>query len=58
MNRLTRQIKDKGYSLPEFCKIICFSLRWYRTHERADNFQNEHIRDAIARLPTIDKGSK
>ena len=50
MNRLTRQIKDKGYSLPEFCKVIGFSLRWYRTHERKDNKQNAKIRDAINNL--------
>ena len=35
MNKLTRKIKDKGYSLTEFCKLIGFSLRWYRTHEKA-----------------------
>jgi len=50
MNRLTRQIKDKGYSLQEFCKVIGFSLRWYRTHESKDNKQNALIRDAINNL--------
>tara|TARA_R110000765_G_scaffold283346_1_gene380363 strand:+ start:430 stop:594 length:165 start_codon:yes stop_codon:yes gene_type:complete len=33
MNPLTRKIRNKGYTLLEFCEAIGFSLRWYRTHE-------------------------
>ena len=50
MNKLTRRIKDKGYSLPEFCKEIGFSLRWYRQHENKTNKQNELIVTKIDEL--------
>lgn len=50
MNKLTRKIKGKGYSLPEFCKVIGFSLRWYREHEKQDNEQNKLIVDGINKL--------
>jgi len=50
MNKLTRRIKDKGYSLPEFCKAIGFSLRWYREHEKKDNEQNKLIVNKIDEL--------
>ena len=50
MNKLTRKIKDKGYSLPEFLKEIGYSLRWYRDHEKKDNKQNKMIVDKIDEL--------
>ena len=50
MNTLTRKIKNKGYSLPEFCEIIGYSLRWYRLHEKQDNKQNELITETINKL--------
>ena len=54
MNKLTRRIKDKGYSLPEFCKEIGFSLRWYRQHENKTNKQNELIVTKIDELESKD----
>jgi hypothetical protein len=55
MNKLTRKIKDKGYSLPEFCKEIGYSLRWYRDHEKKDNKQNKKIVDKINELESKDE---
>ena len=37
MNKLTRRIRNKGYTLEEFCQKIGMSLRWYRTHEKEDS---------------------
>ena len=37
MNILTRKIKDKGYSLTEFCDNHRISLRSYRTYEKEDH---------------------
>lgn len=43
MNKLTRKIKDKGYSLPEFCKVQSICLRTYRTYEKEDHALNEML---------------
>jgi hypothetical protein len=37
MNTLTKKIKDKGYSLTEFCDNHRISLRSYRTYEKEDH---------------------
>ena len=50
MNKLTRKIRDKGYTLNEFCHAIGYSLRWYRTHASKDNKQNELIKSEIDSL--------
>lgn len=50
MNKLTRKIRNKGYTLSEFCEVIDYSLRWYRTHANKDNKQNELIKQKIEEL--------
>ncbi len=52
MNKLTRQIRNKGYTLQEFCESIGFSLRWYRAHEHNDSRQNKMIVAHINELET------
>ena len=47
MNKLTRKIRDKGFTLNEFCFRIGYSLRWYREHCLKDNKQNELIKTEI-----------
>tara|TARA_R110000803_G_scaffold95395_5_gene163421 strand:- start:18788 stop:18988 length:201 start_codon:yes stop_codon:yes gene_type:complete len=37
MNILTKKIKNKGYSLDEFCDANLISLRTYRRWEKEDN---------------------
>lgn len=50
MNKLTRKIRNKGYTLLEFCEHIGYSLRWYREHCKQDNKQNELIKTEIDQL--------
>lgn len=50
MNKLTRKIRNKGYTLLEFCKVIGYSLRWYREHCNKDNKQNRLINAEIDKL--------
>ena len=50
MKKLTRKIRNKGYTLLEFCEIIGYSLRWYREHATKDNKQNRKIVDEIEKL--------
>ena len=50
MNVLTRKIRNKGYTLNEFCLIIGYSLRWYREHCLKSNKQNGLIVDEIDKL--------
>jgi hypothetical protein len=50
MNKLTRKIRNKGYTLLEFCEIIGYSLRWYREHAVKDNKQNKLINDKVDKL--------
>jgi len=37
MNTTTQKIKSKGYSLPEFLKVVGFSLSTYRRYEKQGN---------------------
>tara|TARA_R100000951_G_scaffold107151_1_gene102259 strand:+ start:6825 stop:6986 length:162 start_codon:yes stop_codon:yes gene_type:complete len=50
MNKLTRKIRNKGYTLLEFCEAIGYSLRWYRTHVNKSNKQNDSINKEIEKL--------
>ena len=50
MNRLTRKIRNKGYTLLEFCEAIGYSLRGYRTHVNKSNKQNDLINEEIDKL--------
>ena len=50
MLKTTRKIRNKGYTILEFCVHIGYSLRWYREHANKDNKQNELINDAIGKL--------
>jgi hypothetical protein len=50
MNRLTRKIRNKGYTLLEFCEVIGYSLRWYREHVNKSNKQNDLINEEIDKL--------
>ena len=50
MNKLTRKIRNKGYTLPEFCESIGFSLRWFRTHEASDTPQHDKIVEHIEQM--------
>ena len=53
MNKLTRKIRNKGYTLNEFCHAIGYSLRWYREHASKDNKQNELIAMYVEALPEM-----
>lgn len=51
MNKNTRDIRNKGYTLLEFCEKISRSMRWYREHcNKEQNKQNQMIRDFINEL--------
>ena len=50
MNKLTRKIRDKGYTLNEFCIHIGQCMRWYSVHKLLDNEQNKLIRSEIDKL--------
>jgi hypothetical protein len=51
MNPLTRKIRNKGYTLQEFCIKIGYSLRWYREYcNKEQAKQNEMIQDFINEL--------
>ena len=58
MNKLTRKIRNKGYTLNEFCHAIGYSLRWYREHASKDNKQNEFLVRLVDALPTRMNGCK
>ena len=58
MNKLTRKIRDKGYTLNEFCHAIGYSLRWYRTHASKDNKQNELINRLADGIPPLHKNHR
>jgi hypothetical protein len=42
MNKLTKKIKNKGYSLTEFCDNHLISLRSYRRYENENH--NGHVK--------------
>ena len=50
MNPLTRKIRNKGYTLLEFCEAIGFSLRWYRTHEWSSGKKHVELKQMIDEL--------
>ena len=50
MNKLTRKIRNKGYTLKEFCEAIGQCMRWYSVHKNNDNEQNELIKAEIDKL--------
>ena len=47
MNDTTKMIREKGYTLSEFLKIINRSERWYRTHEKASGKHHTFLLMAI-----------
>jgi len=50
MNPLTRKIRDKGYTLKQFCEKIGFSLRWYRTHAAKGAARHDELNNMIDNL--------
>jgi len=53
MNKLTRKIRNKGYTLNEFCDHIGQCMRWYSVHKNLDNKQNELINKYVDDLPAM-----
>jgi len=47
MNDTTKMIREKGYSLAEFLKVINRSERWYRTHEKTGGKHHTFLLMAI-----------
>ena len=47
MNPVTRKIRNKGYNLNEFCKLIGYSLRWYREYANTDTKQGDKINGLV-----------
>jgi hypothetical protein len=43
LNKLTRKIRNKGYTLLEFCKLMDICLRTYRTHEHKEGENHDKI---------------
>ena len=50
MNVLTRKLRDKGYSLDEYCKLIGQCLKWHRMHEREGSTHHDKIVSFINEL--------
>ncbi len=50
MNVLTRKIRNKGYSLDEFCKLQDIALRTYRRRERESHPKHETLANQIELL--------
>lgn len=50
MIKQTRLIRNKGYTLKEFCELIGYSLRWYREHVGQTNKQGKKIDSEIEGL--------
>jgi hypothetical protein len=50
MNPLTRKIRNKGYTLKQFCEKIGYSLRWYRTHEIKGASRHDELNNMIDNL--------
>lgn len=50
MNKLTQEIKLKGYTLSEFLRKINHSLRWYRTHEKVGSPSYNFLVEQINKL--------
>ncbi|MCJ8293349.1 MAG: hypothetical protein MJK15_02990 [Colwellia sp.] len=43
MKASTRKIRNKGYTILQFCEAIGYSLRWYREHCDQDSKQGKLI---------------
>ena len=54
MNPVTRRIRDKGYTLNEFCKVIGYSLRWYREHANKESKQGSQIDELVDNIEVIE----
>lgn len=52
MNKLTRRIRNKGYTLAEFLEKIGMSLRWYRMHEKEDSPKHHILVNKVDDLET------
>jgi len=50
MNKLTKKIKAKGYTISQFLGTIDRSLRWYRTHEIEGAAKYEFLAKKIEEL--------
>ena len=50
MNILTKKIKNKGYSLTEFCDANLMSLRTYRRYEKESNANHAMLNRLISEL--------
>lgn len=50
MIKQTRLIRNKGYTLNEFCDVIGYSLRWYREHVGKASKQGKLIDDYIEQM--------
>ena len=58
MNILTRKIRNKGYSLLEFCEACGISLRSYRRYEDVEHDMHDKLVKLIDALPTRLNGCK
>ncbi len=50
MNVLTRKIRNKGYSLNEFCKLQDIALRTYRRREDEGHSKHEVLVNQVNEL--------
>lgn len=55
MNKLTRKIRDNGYSLQEFCDNNLMSLRTYRRWEKEDHKSHWLLVGMVGALSISDK---
>lgn len=47
MNLATKKLKDKGYTIKEFCDFHLISLRTYRRYELTDSKKYNWLHEAI-----------
>jgi len=50
MNKLTRKIRNKGYNLNEFCKLLDIALRTYRAREKPSHPKHETLVSRVNEL--------
>ena len=50
MNVLTRKIRNKGYSLAEFCKLHDIALRTYRRREHESHVKHQELVSQVEEL--------
>jgi len=55
MNKLTRRIKSKGYTLKSFLIKINYSLSWYRKHEIEGAPEHDFLLSEIERVEDNEK---